>query len=1255
MAREPHVPGTLGVLDERFELLSQLGRGGMGIVYRAFDRERGVQVAVKTLQSLAPDQVLRLKAEFRALRDLRHPNLVELGELIEHDGDWFFTMELVEGANFLDHVRGAVRLDDWSLTSDSIDGSSTTAETEVTVPTASGSAERVRVRAQGARVTQPQCDLSRLRRALAGLARGLVALHDSGKVHRDIKPSNIVVAPDGRVVLLDFGVVAELVASRAFERGRLIGTASYMAPEQAARAEVTPAADWYAVGVMLFEALTGRLPFAGDRDELLARKQAFDARRPSDVADGIPPALDRLCAQLLERDPVTRARAAAVFDAVGAERSTDAGAWVPPSTEGQLFVGRAEQLAALRGAFAASREHAVCVFVEGESGVGKSSLVDHFARTVGAEDAHLLVLRGRCHERERVPYNAFDGVVNDLTRHLLGRLPSRVDRLVPDGVGALLQLFPALRAVEAFAQRAGEHPRRSVSEVRRDAFAAVRALLGRLGRRRAVMLVVDDVQWADRDSVVLLEEIVRGPDAPAVCVVATQRSGTGRVVSAEVERVAQELRRIELGGLSEAESTLLADKLLAGSERPVDAGQITAEAGGHPMFIRELVHHAEQQRKPGEPVFLDQALRTRVRALDADARALLEVVAVAGAPIAQEIAFAAAGVDRAAVAASVPALQSGRLVNVRGARRSDPIEPYHDRVREAVYAGLADDRCRGLHGAIATGLEAAGAPPESLFEHFEAAGQGDRARQYLMAAADAAFASMAFARAAELYRRALAEERDPVGKAALFETLGDALANDGRAAEAAECYMEAAHGTDDSDRALDLQRRAAERFLMSGHLQRGLEAARLVLAELGMSMPELTARIIAGILWNQYRLRRHPLTWKQRTPSERGRLAANVFWSFGSGLSMVEILRGAYFASRSPLLALEHGEPTEIARALSGAAVGAAIMGHSAQVDRLLDATRRAADEADTPLARYWAQHARSTTLFVDRNDWRGCLELVPEIRQLWRECGRGSGWETDVITHFECSSYQLLGEYGQMTGRVREAVREAELTGNLFLEVSLRVRFAGQFIVAGDWRRARAEIDDALAAWLPESDTFGNQRAWALWSMTRVALCSDELDGFIPELDSAWRTMRRSLTARVKLMQAEWYATYGAYLCGKALAARRRGATSEHARALREAEHYARALARLPMPAAPASEWLLRAAIAWARDDQQRALADTRRALREARAHPTTVFETPLMLRLGELLGGSEGEAFVAEAESTAAARGIRDLRLFAQLAIPT
>src|SRR5262245_29919442 len=89
----------------RFQLLRRLGQGGMGVVHEAFDRERNVRVALKTIRQLTPDTLLRFKHEFRVLQDLQHPNLVRLDELFEYGGTWFFTMELIEGVDFLRHVR----------------------------------------------------------------------------------------------------------------------------------------------------------------------------------------------------------------------------------------------------------------------------------------------------------------------------------------------------------------------------------------------------------------------------------------------------------------------------------------------------------------------------------------------------------------------------------------------------------------------------------------------------------------------------------------------------------------------------------------------------------------------------------------------------------------------------------------------------------------------------------------------------------------------------------------------------------------------------------------------------------------------------------------------------------------------------------------------------------------------------------------------------------------------------------------------
>ena len=128
---------------------------------------------------------------------------------------------------------------------------------------------------------------------LAQLALGVSALHKAGKLHRDIKPPNVLVTLEGRVVLLDFGLTADLESVGA-ER-QVVGTVGHMSPEQAAGKSVSTASDWYTVGVMLFEAMTGQLPFAGTPDEVLAAKQIQSAPSPDALVDGLPPDLVRLC------------------------------------------------------------------------------------------------------------------------------------------------------------------------------------------------------------------------------------------------------------------------------------------------------------------------------------------------------------------------------------------------------------------------------------------------------------------------------------------------------------------------------------------------------------------------------------------------------------------------------------------------------------------------------------------------------------------------------------------------------------------------------------------------------------------------------------------------------------------------------------------------------------------------------------------------------------------------------------------------
>jgi serine/threonine protein kinase len=235
---------------EDYELLGELGRGGMGVVYKARDRQHGEVVALKCVLSATPSSLYRLKQEFRALADVVHPNLVALHELRMDEGSLYFTMEFVDGTDLLSYVRQAELARDEQATGAYVPSPPS--------PPSDATPGQYSQRAPGLSDAQ----LDRLRDALRQLASGIITLHAAGKLHRDLKPSNVMVTPQGRVVILDFGLAAELdrQGRHSGTREVFLGTAAYAAPEQAAASSLSPASDWYSVGAILYQLLTGQTP-----------------------------------------------------------------------------------------------------------------------------------------------------------------------------------------------------------------------------------------------------------------------------------------------------------------------------------------------------------------------------------------------------------------------------------------------------------------------------------------------------------------------------------------------------------------------------------------------------------------------------------------------------------------------------------------------------------------------------------------------------------------------------------------------------------------------------------------------------------------------------------------------------------------------------------------------------------------------------------------------------------------------------------
>jgi serine/threonine protein kinase len=281
----------------------------MGMVYEAYDRRRGERVAIKTMRRLNPSSLEQFRHEFRSLCDVAHPNLVNLYELIAVKDRWFFTMELVEGCDFASYVsaRGEQTA--------AFDGVKTTDQTSL---------EGVSSQPGQFRQTEPgyRFDEIRVREAFRQLANGVDALHRRGKLHRDIKPTNAMVTANGRIVLIDFGLSVDLESNGTCRPtdGRIVGTLAHMSPEQAAGSTITTASDWYSVGVMLFEAMTGQLPFVGSSQDFVFAKLTQAAPPPGSLVAGLPDDLAELCVELLHRNPARRPKGFHIIERCSAGR-----------------------------------------------------------------------------------------------------------------------------------------------------------------------------------------------------------------------------------------------------------------------------------------------------------------------------------------------------------------------------------------------------------------------------------------------------------------------------------------------------------------------------------------------------------------------------------------------------------------------------------------------------------------------------------------------------------------------------------------------------------------------------------------------------------------------------------------------------------------------------------------------------------------------------------------------------------------------
>jgi serine/threonine protein kinase len=269
LLREHSAPGSIespvrppdlsGRTITHYRILRKLGQGGMGVVYQAEDLKLGRTVALKFLAphvSLSPEHRARFVREAKALAAIDHPNICTVHEIDEAQGQVFFAMSFVDGPTLKE------------------------------------------------RITAGSLELDEALRIMADAARGLQAAHRTGVIHRDIKSSNIMLDAEGRVVITDFGLALREDQPGMTQDGMLLGTPAYVSPEQLRGEKLDRRSDVWSMGVVLYEAVSGKLPFRADRN--LASVLTEDPAPLTTVRSGVPPELDRIVRKALAKAPAER-------------------------------------------------------------------------------------------------------------------------------------------------------------------------------------------------------------------------------------------------------------------------------------------------------------------------------------------------------------------------------------------------------------------------------------------------------------------------------------------------------------------------------------------------------------------------------------------------------------------------------------------------------------------------------------------------------------------------------------------------------------------------------------------------------------------------------------------------------------------------------------------------------------------------------------------------------------------------------------
>ncbi len=757
----------------RYALLKRLGEGGKGVVYKARDTVLNRVVAIKLLKTAVSGEEVyaRFMREAQTVGRLNHPNIVSIHDIGKEDDRHFLVLEFVDGMS-LRELLG-------------------------TYP-------------------EGKCDIQTVLRIGMEVSGALQYAHSQGILHRDVKPENVMLTRNETAKLMDFGLAKMLGQPGLTQEGMIVGTVAYTAPEIALGRGADARSDLYSFGAVLYEAVTGKVPFVDENAVKVIFSHIHDFPvSPSMLDAKVPQALSDCIMKLLEKEPEKRFQSAVDVLKVLREISEEflketlvpsrkMSTVVPTprlvaAREIQL-IDRVEEMNLLRQAVdSAVRNEGGLVFLHGEAGIGKTRLTRElraYAHLRGMQ-----VVYGRCPALFSMdgvtPYALWSEVIRDYLENcnpeqlhrVIGSYPAEVAKLVPE-------ISQKLRTVPQSFPISPEHEQYRL-------FEAVSQFITNISKEAPLLVILDDLQWTDPSSLLLLHYLARGVDKTSLLLLGAYRSTdidskhplTPILSELNRERLPQSvsLKRMSLNDVSE-----MIKYMLGQDDVPAEFCRLVYEkTRGNPFFAEEVVKSLKEEeiihRKNDKweirevtkiefPEGVKSIIKTRISRLDDECQNVLTMASFIGNDFTFDGLCGVIGVEEDKLIEPMEKILKSGLVKEKIIQGEDMYSFSDVMIRDAVHEEVSHMRHNRLHGVVGRALEKVYA--EKIDEHFgELAlhflegGEKDKALDYFLKAGDRAASIYANDEAISYFQSALSllEGRDDKlsKKGQVLENLGD--------------------------------------------------------------------------------------------------------------------------------------------------------------------------------------------------------------------------------------------------------------------------------------------------------------------------------------------------------------------------------------------------------------------------------------------------------------------------------------------------